>query len=67
MIKAGAKSFLESFFIDHPVYVCIYIYIYIYVIFICTYIYIYIYIYIYSGKYSPEDNLAENVKPFVAE
>ena len=38
MIKAEAESFLESFFLDYPIY---YIYIY------TTYIYIYVYIYVH--------------------
>ena len=55
---------------------------YIHNIIIYKYMYVYIYMYIYvyimnlfflplvvhpSGKYSSEDNLAENVKPFVGE
>ena len=41
LIKAEAESFLESFFLDYPIYNIIYIYIYIYNIY--KYIYIYIY------------------------
>ena len=59
----------------HNIIIYKYMYVYIYI-----YIYIYMYIYVYimnlfflplvvhpSGKYSSEDNLAENVKPFVGE
>ena len=40
LIKAEAESFLESFFLDYPIYIYVYIYIYIY---IYSYIHTYIY------------------------
>ena len=43
LIKAEAESFLESFFLDYPIYIYICIYIHIYI-----YIFIYIHIYIYT-------------------